>query len=239
MTPMVETHSQEPTVATDLADAIRQVLARSDEPLTPAKIKTALPSPFRSATAEELTDCLNRQVAAQVLTQYPKYRSPHDRYWDRPMPTHVAFLLRQAVQDGPLALFEIRRKLPAYATAQVEPVLQDQLDKGAIHRQPPLGKRGSERFGAAPPDPKAYLRPELTVLFQKLEAIGFSAEQVRAGALELLHEEEWAERPSAPAAPATEERTWASHPPATAPAPHPVGQPAAGEPAGSTAPNCM
>jgi hypothetical protein len=90
-------------------------------------------------------------------------------------------------------VFEIRRKLPAYAGPQAEQALQDELRRGRVHVHPPLGKRGRERIGATPPDPKTYLRPELASMFRKLAEIGFKQEQLRAAAIELLHEEEWAD----------------------------------------------
>src|SRR5438270_1578827 len=70
---------------TDLAAAVQRVLAASSEPLTVSKIRSRLPSPFRNATLEELSDYLQRQVSANVLYQFPKYRSQQDRFWDRPM----------------------------------------------------------------------------------------------------------------------------------------------------------
>ena len=42
-----------------------------------------------------------------------------------------------------------------------------------------------------PADPREYLRPELAAVFRKLEPMGFTEAQLRGGALELLHDEEW------------------------------------------------
>ena len=75
-------------VETDLVSGIQQVLQASEEPLTVSKIRAKLPTRLREVSVEELSSVLNRQVAAQVLVQYPKYRSQQDRYWDRPMPVH-------------------------------------------------------------------------------------------------------------------------------------------------------
>lgn len=220
-TPLAEAPFPAAPPAADLAEAIRQTLAASAEPLTPAKIKARLPAPFRTASAEELADCLNRQVAVQVFYLYPKYRSPHDRYWDRPMRVHVASLLGELLAEGPRPLAAIRRKLPVYAAPLADEALHEQLRAGALHRHPPLGKRGREQFATAPPDPKTYLRPELSTLFRTLEQIGFARAQVRAAALELLHEEEWAE----PAEPAAEEKSWTAHPQAAAPSAYPSAAP--------------
>ena len=65
--------------------AVRRVLQASPEPLTLSKIRAALPANFRAVSLEALAEVLQRQVAANVLVPYPKYRSPQDRYWDRPM----------------------------------------------------------------------------------------------------------------------------------------------------------
>jgi hypothetical protein len=70
-------------------------------------------------------------------------------------------------------------------------VLLEQVAQGLLHLHPPGGKRGGARFGVRAPDPREYLRPELTRIFRSLERLGFSRPQLRAGALELLHEEEW------------------------------------------------
>ena len=112
------THVIEPTTAAvsaeiDLPTALGQALQASKEPLTVSKVRAVLPSRFRSLSLEELTEALNRQVAANVVVQFPKYRSQQDRFWDRPMPVHIANLLQETLaEDGPLAWSELRRKLP-------------------------------------------------------------------------------------------------------------------------------
>src|SRR5262245_46920176 len=115
MTELTESNAPTSSSETDLVAAVRAVLASSAEPLTLSKIRTSLPSQYRGVTLEALADSLQRQVAANVLVQYPKYRSAQDRFWDRPMPVHIAQLLRTAVQEKPLGISEIRRKLPDYA----------------------------------------------------------------------------------------------------------------------------
>lgn len=203
MTQMTEQGTVPAQTETDLVAAVQRVLADSPEPLTPSKIRAELPSALRPAGTDELTEVLRRQVAANVLYQYPRYRSQQDRFWDRPMPVHVVALLRAALEEGPLAWSDLRRKLPAYATAQAETVLAEQVAQGLLHRHPPLGKRGGERYGVRPPDPRDYLRPELTAVFHRLTPLGFSLAQLREAALELLHEEEWSAAPETQAPAAT------------------------------------
>jgi hypothetical protein len=179
--------------AVDLPTAALRVLSASPEPLTPSKVRAALPAPHRQVGLEELTEQLRRQAAANVLYQYPKYRSAHDRFWDRPMPVHVAALIHETLAEGPLPLSELRRKLPAYAQTHAETVLNDQLAQGKVHRHPRLpGSRGGDLFGVSPPDAKDYLRRELPGTFRRLLGLGFTSSQLRAAALELLHDEEWA-----------------------------------------------
>jgi|GEM_PF-4700498 len=182
----------EPTTQTDLPTAVQRILAASSEPLTVSKIRAQLPSALRNIAPEELGEFLRRQAAANVLIPYPKYRSQQERYWDRPMPVHVAALVREVLQEEALGLPELRRKLPAYAVTHVETVLLEQVNQGQLHRHPRAGKRGGDRFGVQPADPKEYLRAELAALFLQLEKLGFTQEQLREGALELLHEDEWA-----------------------------------------------
>jgi hypothetical protein len=170
---------------------VQRILAGSDEPLTLSKIRAQLPASFRTVELNELADLLQHQVAAHVLYQYPKYRSPQDRFWDRDMPVHIAHLMRAALADGPLAWAALRRKLPAYAQIQAQVVFEEQLNRGLLHRYPRVNGRSAERFGLRPPDPKDYLRQELPELFTRLAALGFTRPQVRLAAIELLHEEEW------------------------------------------------
>ena len=195
MTQMLESTpptSPAPAVV-DLPTAALRVLSASTEPLTPSKVKAALPAPHRQVALEELTEQLRRQAAANVLYQYPKYRSQHDRFWDRPMPVHIAVLLNETLVEGPLPLSELRRKLPAYAQTQAETVLNEQLTHGKVHRHPRLpGSRGGDLYGVSPADAKDYLRRELPGTFRRLQGLGFSPSQLRAAALELLHDEEWA-----------------------------------------------
>jgi hypothetical protein len=198
MTQVADPKPTETSPETDLVAEVRRVLAASSEPLTLSKIRAALPSSFRGMSLEDLAESLRRQVAANVLIQYPKYRSQQDRFWDRPMQVHVATLLSETLTEGPLAWSELRRKLPAYALGQAEAVLQEQLVQGNLHRHPRQGTRGKDRFGVKPADAKEYLRHELILLFNRMEGLGFTQAQLRAGALELLHEEEWASpRPGA------------------------------------------
>lgn len=194
MTPQVETTSTPAQTETDLVTALQRVLSEQDEPQTLAKIRAALPAPFKQLGMEELVEVLRRQVAANVLYQYPRYRSQHDRFWDRPMSVHVRGLLRAALQAGPLAWSDLRRQLPGYAQLQAEPILKEQLTQGQLHRHPRVG-RGRERFGVQAPDPKDYLRAELAEVFARLEQLGFTQVQLREGALELLHEQEWTNAP--------------------------------------------
>jgi hypothetical protein len=191
MTAALDPQPQAPKIETDdPVVAIQKVLEASSEPLTPSKIRAALPAKHKSANLEEI---LPRQVAAGVLTQFPKYRSQQDRYWDRPMPVHVAALLRETLET-PYNLAELRRKLPVYAQPLFENILQEELAKGLLHRHPKTG-RGGERYGARPADPKDYLKTELIEVFRRLEGLGFKLDQLRPAALELLHEEEWSTLP--------------------------------------------
>lgn len=185
----------------DLTAALRTVLEKSDEPLTLSKIRAGLPPRMRSISLETLAENLRRQVAANVLYQYPKYRSQQDRFWDRPMPVHVAYLLRTTLEEKPLAVPDLRRKLPDYAKTLAESVLNDQVAQGRLFQHPPASKRTGPRYGAGRPEPKEYLRQELTQVFQRLEQLGFTQTQLREGALELLHEEEWASPPAEPRQP--------------------------------------
>jgi hypothetical protein len=201
MTEVTEQAVPETISDTDLVAAVRHVLEASSEPMTLSKIRSALPLRFRTVDLETLADNLRRQVAANALHQYPKYRSQQDRFWDRPMRVHLTALLRETLQEQPLAWSELRRKLPSYAQAQAESVLQEQVAQGLLYCHPPLSSRGGPRYGLQRPDPRDSLRPELTALFTRLEARGFSRAQLRQGALELLHEEEWESPPATAAAP--------------------------------------
>lgn len=199
----IETTSTAAPADTDLVTALQRVFREQNEPLTLPKIRAALPAPFKNLAVEELIEVLRRQVAANVLYQYPKYRSPQERFWDRPMPVHVSGLLRSALEAGPLAWSDLRRKLPGYAQTQAETVLQEQVTQGQLHRHPRVG-RGRERFGVQPPDPREYLRAELAQLFERLGQHGFTQEQLRTAAFELLQEQEWS--PSRPEASASAPR---------------------------------
>ena len=235
MTQLAEQNVTAPPSDTDLVAAVRRVLESSPEPLTLSKIRSSLPANFRALSLEALGEALARQVAANVLVQYPKYRSPQDRFWDRPMRVHVAYLLRAALEEQPLAASELRRKLPDYAKTQAEAVLEEEVAQGRIHRHPPANSRSGPRFGVHPPDPRTFLRNELGTLFGRLERLGFTQTQLRQAALELLHDEEWA-----PAAPPTPEPTAAA---TTSPSPSPAAaatrpgqpEPVAGQPAAAPA----
>src|SRR5436305_14896698 len=177
MTQLTEQTTPETSAAGDLPAAISRVLAASDEPLTLSRLRAKLPAALRATAPEELAELLRRQVAANVLYQYPKYRSQQDRFWDRPMPVHVAALLETTLQEGALNWSELRRKLPAYAQTLAEPILQEMLAQNRVYRHPRLGTRGGERFGARPADPKDYLRAELVTVFNHLESLGFGQSQ--------------------------------------------------------------
>lgn len=188
----VLSHSPATTPADpDLAAAVQEVLKDSSEPLTLSKIRSQLPSAQRQVALEDLAAVLTRLTAAGVTHQFPKYRSPQDRFWDRPMPVHIVGLLRATLDEQPLPWSELRRKLPAYAQGQAEAILREQVETGQMYRHPPLGSRGGERFGVRPPDPREPLRAELPKLFDRLEQLGYNRAELREAAMELLQEEEW------------------------------------------------
>src|SRR5262249_14309755 len=83
-----------------------------------------------------------------------------------------------------------------------EAILNEHLAQKQLHRHPRVGGRSGERFGLHAPDAKEYLKTELAEVFGRLEQLGFNRPQIRAGALELLHDEEWAPEPPQPRAPA-------------------------------------
>lgn len=174
-----------------LAAEVQRILSHSEAPLTPAKLASRLPGAIRRHASVQLQACLERLVAAGVVHLYPPYRSRHNRYWDRGMKAHVAWLLRRLLERGPLGGQEIRRGLPLYATTHADHVLQEQIGQGLIHRLPPLKSRGRERFGLNPPDVREYLRGRLQTLFQEMEQLGFLENQLRMGTISLLQEEEW------------------------------------------------
>jgi len=197
MTPVMDPTSPTQQTVVDLPTALKNALQLSSEPLTVSKIRNELPPQLRRLTLDEVTDALQKLVTAGTTYQYPKYRSQQDRFWDRPMEVHIAALLRETLEESPLSLSELKRKLPTYAQAQAETILTEQVGKGALHKHPKLGSRGGERFGARPANPKDYLRPELAELFNRLSPLGFSQSQLREAALELLHDEEWSMTPPA------------------------------------------
>jgi hypothetical protein len=176
----------------DLVGQIRSVLQNSEAPLTLAKIRAALPSPFRSLSLEALAQALERHVAAGVLVLYPKYRSQRERYWDRPVRFHVEQLLRDALRQGPLTSRQIRKSLPIYARRLAESVLEEQLAQGKLFRHPPATSRMGPRYGPELPDPRPYLRAEYAALMSRCDELGLARPLVRAALLDMLRAEEWA-----------------------------------------------
>jgi hypothetical protein len=218
MTDVIDQTAVATATETDLVAMIQQVLQGSEEPLTLSKLRAQLPVSLRSTSLEALEETLQRQVAANVLYHYPKYRSPQNRYWDRPMPIHLAYLLRTTLHEKPLSLSELRRKLPDYAKTDAETILDQEVSQGRLHRHPPQSSRSGPRFGARRPDPKDYLDVELSGVFKRLHPLGFKQEELRAAALELLHDEEWApatEPPAAEAASPPPQPSTAHAPPTT------------------------
>jgi hypothetical protein len=191
MTQTVDQLPAQPSSESDLGSAVHQILAASESPLTPAKIRSKLPAPFRNVSPEELAGYLHRQVAAGALHEFPKYRGSQPRYWDRSLPVHIGRLLRETLQEGTFSWSVVRRRLPSYAVAQAESVLAEHVAQGLVHRHPRGRGARSDRFGLQPADPKDYLQDPLARLFQSVEQMGFSRTQVREAALDLLHREEW------------------------------------------------
>lgn len=182
----------------DLVSALHRLLQASLQPLTLVKIRALLPANFRSVGIDELAESLHRQVAAHVFCRYPRYRSAHDRFWDRPMAVHIADLIRAVLGTEPLPWSALRRRLPAYAQAQAQDVMKEMLANREVFQHPRMGRSG-ERYGLHPSDAKEYLRREMAQVFERLEGLGFAPDQLRIAALDLLHEEEWASPPDAPA----------------------------------------
>src|SRR5690349_14277130 len=153
MTPLAEQAAPQAPAGTDLASAVHRVLASSPEPLTVPKIRAALPANLRPENPEELTEVLRRQLAANVVQQYPKDRSRKGRIWDGRSPVQATALIRSTLEEKPLAWSELRGKLPEYAQPLAEGVLTEQVAQGLLHRHPPLSARSGVRYGVNPPDP--------------------------------------------------------------------------------------
>lgn len=203
--PILEQSSAAVPRSVDLVAMVLRVLAASSEPLTVPRIRAQLPSADRQRSMEELTDCLHRQVAAGTVFAFPRYRSQYERFWDRSLPTHVSALVRSVLEGGACTVSQLHRQLPDYALPYLETVLAQQLAQGLVHQHPPLQKRAGVRFGLGAPDPREFLRAELKQLLMRISALGFPEPRVRAAALELLHEAEWA--PAADGACAQTEQT--------------------------------
>lgn len=177
--------------ATDVVEAIREVLRASDQPLTPTRIRAALPLSLRGLSLDAVRGALRRQVEAQVLILYPKYRSDQDRYWDRPLRQHVEQLLRRILRDGPMTRTDLRRRLPAYARILADNVLEAWVAKGRVYEHPCASRRAAPRLALYPADPRPHLRLELDALFGRLEHLGFTRPQLRDATLTLLQDEDW------------------------------------------------
>jgi hypothetical protein len=222
-----QTLPQAPNEA-DLVAAIQRALAASPEPMTLSKIRSRLPASYRNIPTEQLAESLRRRVDANVLYEYSPYRSQQPRYWDRPPVVHLQYLVRAALEEEPLTWSQLRRKLPDYARNKAEEVLQDQVRQGLLYQHPRAGSRTGARFGLHPPDPREPLREQLPRLFEQIQRdYGFSLAQLRAAALELLHEEEWASPPATEAAPMPEPEKPVPVPAPAAPALLPAEQMAA------------
>jgi hypothetical protein len=177
----------------DLVGAIHSILKQSSEPLTMPKIRARLRGVFQTIRLEDLTDVLQRQVAAQVLVMFPKYRSGQDRYWDRSLREHAKVVLRRALEESAMPWSELRKKFPKYMRHLAESVLNEELARRAIFRHPPTGPRMGIRFALRPPDIRPHAFKELEEALTRLEARGFSRPQAREAFMQLLQEAEWAE----------------------------------------------
>jgi hypothetical protein len=204
----------------DLVAAIQRILAASAEPLTPAKIRSQLPTALRGISPEQLIEALRRRVEANVLYEYNPYRSQQHRYWDRPLPVHIVALVRVALAEGPLTWSQLRRKLPDYARDRAEEVLREQVRRGDLHEHARAGTRTGVRFGLEPPDPREPLRQELLRLFDRLQRDwGFDRSRLREAAMDLLNQEEWDAAPPAVEEPAPQQPSVTVNEPAAAAAP--------------------
>lgn len=181
------------TSTVDLVDAVRELLRHSAEPMTVRRIRERLPGELRSMRQEELTEAIERQVAAQVLFICPKYRSSQDRYWDRSVRDHARSVLQTALADGPMSWTDLRKKVPKYARHLADSVLNEELARGTIFRHPPTSTRMGLRYALSPPELRAYAAKELGEMLTRLEQCGFARVELREAIMQLLHEDEWSD----------------------------------------------
>jgi hypothetical protein len=178
---------------TDLVDAVREILRHSAEPLTIPRIRERLPIALRTIGIEELTDVLQRQLAAHVLVMCPKYRSSLDRYWDRPLREHAKVVLGEALRGGSMSWADLRKKFPKYLRHLADSVLNEELAKETIFRHPPTSARMGPRYALEPADVRSYANNELQEMLTRLEHCGFARAEVREAIVQLLQEDEWAQ----------------------------------------------
>jgi hypothetical protein len=129
-----------------------------------------------------------------VFFEYPRYRSQHLRYWDRPIQDHVRELLLEALEDQPLSWPQLRARLPAYTRTLAQRLLYEDVARGFLFLHPRLS-HGTDRYSFSPPDVKNYVRSEMDGLFHRLERLGFSRVALQDAARELLTDQELAEEP--------------------------------------------
>ena len=151
--------------------------------------------------------------------------------------------MQTALAEGPLSVSDLRRRLPSYGQTLFEPLVQEHIAKGKLHRHPRCGRFG-ERVGLKAADPRDYLRSEFSAMFIRLEHLGFGRGELLEGGMDLLDalkKEEWA--PTADADVPAEDQAAAvpsEGQPETPAAADPVETPfSAVEPAGSDRPSLM
>ncbi len=176
-----------------LVEVLLKALEQAEEPVTASKLQKDLAGPFKRS-AEQIGQVLEELVAQGRVHRFAPYRVKAPRYWIHDGEHYARTAILRSLARQPLTAPALIRGLQAALKGGCSPerlrkILDEMQQDGQAHKLPKYVRSRTQYFSARPPDPRDYLNDALAEIYNRLEKVGISREQVNAAALELLQPE--------------------------------------------------
>lgn len=186
------------------AEVILRALALTAAPITIAKLRAAVPAPFRGSPAS-FRAAVDSLGEAKHVWLFPAGGKKPPLVWDRPPQVLAESVIVNVVasQKAPLSPADLEKKistkLKMLTAAERREVVDGLVASGRLFRCPKKPKGRSELISSRPPQAGDYLATALANLDKAVNEVaaafanvGLDPREVRAAALDAIRSREWA-----------------------------------------------
>ncbi len=167
--------------APETIGVITSALERAEQPLTVRQLRDQLTGPSK-LREDQLTECLEDQVAWRKLFRFSPYKSKQPRYWALGREEYVRRLIKALLNKRPQTRSELLKGLRSPARdlekAKLGAEIEKLLREGSIRELPAFIGGRTKRLSLRPPAPQDYLQDAVEKIVKKLKPLGVPRGQI-------------------------------------------------------------